>query len=68
MTAASLLLRLHAASIAGSALSLYQSECDVWFVAVAALTGLPVHPCLTCFLHPFCLFLYRSSPQSSKPC
>lgn len=28
---------------AALAVSLYQSECDVWFVAAAALTGLPVH-------------------------
>lgn len=35
MTAPSLMLRLPAAS-------LYQSDCDVWFVAVTGLTGLPV--------------------------
>lgn len=46
-------------------LSLYQSECDVWSVAAAALTGLPAYPRLTCPFHPFCLFLHCSSTPSS---
>lgn len=66
MTATSLMSHSPTACIAGVALSLYQSECDVWFVAVAALTGLPVYPSLTCSLQPFCLFLYRSSTQTSN--
>lgn len=48
-----------------SELSLYQSECDVWSVAAAALTGLPAYPRLTCPFHPFCLFLHCSSTPSS---
>ena len=58
----SVVLRSFAACIAGVAVSPYQSECDVWFVAAAALTGLPVYPSLTRSLLPFCLFLYRLSP------
>lgn len=66
MTATSLGWRSPACCNAGGAVSLYQSECNVWFAAVAALTGLPVYPALTCSLHPFCLFLYRTSYWTSN--
>lgn len=53
----------------GAELSSYQSECDVWSAAAAALTGLPAYPRLTCPFHPFCLFLHCSStPSSIIPC
>lgn len=50
---------------AAAELSLYQSECDVWSVAAAALTGLPAYPLLTWPFHPFCLFLHCSSTPGS---
>lgn len=62
-----LTLRSPAACTTGVELSLYQSECDVWFVAAAALTGLPAYPPLTCPFHPFCLFLHCSSTPSPNP-
>lgn len=69
MTAILLVLRSLAACNAGAAVSLYQSECDVWCVVAAALTGLPVYPSLTCSLHPFCLFLQCLSTWTSNlPC